>query len=1023
MNIIIWIKTHKRSIFFLFFCLALAGWLAMLHISVSLFPATDFPRVMISLDAGQRTVEQTLLQVTAPVEEGLRQIPGIQDLRSSTGRGKVDISLNFNWGVDMRVIISQVNTVLTQSLPFLPAGTQFDVKHMDPSLFPILAYSLTSERLTEVELRELAQYQLRPLLTTVNGVANVMVVGGQQAEYHITVNAPRLASYGLTLNDLTQAITDANISAAVGRLEANYQLYLIVANNSISTQQTLENIILPSKTHQIITLKQVAEVSLSTVPQWIRVNSNGKRAVLLQVFQQPQGNSIQITQDIERKLASFKQRLPRGVELIKWYDQSELVTASEKSVRDAIITGLVLAALVIWFFLRNAKITLIAILMVPASLAVTTLILYGLNMSLNIMTLGGMAAAVGLIIDDAIVMMEQIIRQIRAKGEVTELTILSATKGFFHPLLGSSLATTIIFLPLAFLGGVTGAFFKALSMTMATALIFSFFFAWLVLPLLANWFLSDKDSHESEESFLTRRIHPFYERTLKKLFSQPQLLLWIILPVILLGFLAYHYVGSGFMPVMDEGGFNLDYVAPAGTSLSETDRLVTQIEQQINTIPDIESYSRRTGLTFGGADPYSDPNQGDFIIRLKPYPRRSVDVVINDLRSKIEQNIPGIDIEFAQLMEDMIGNLTEVPQPIEIKIFSDNESALLESATKIADVISHINGVVDIVNGIHSMGGELNIYVDPAKAALQGMNPSSMINMLGTDLTGTIATNLPENQRMVGVRVLNSMSSWSTQDELARLILAAPDGHLFPLKSVATLTEKAGQAQISRENLQSMIAVTARINGRDMGSVIKDIEQQLTQKNLLPADGYYELGGLYKQQQEAFKGLLFVFITAFSLVFLLQLFLYEQFLIVLAIMSIPLLSVASIMIGMWVIGTELNIASIMGIIMILGITTEVAIFYFSEYRQLSLGAGQSDISDETKKYWLITAGKNRLRPISMTTFATILTLFPLAIAQGQGASMEQPLAVAIILGLLVQLPCVLLVMPALFFVLGRKRTS
>lgn len=1008
-----WMQTHRRSILFFVLMLAVAGLFAAFKLPVTLFPNVDFPRAVVTLDAGDRPAEQMEIQVTMLAEEAIRRVSGVQNVRSTTSRGSAEMSVNFAWGSDMPLATAQISQAVAQLLPQLPAGTQMSVKRMDPTVFPILAYSLTSDTLSLTQLYDLGQYQLRPLLSSVGGVARIQVMGGAQEEFQVMVDPARLQAYALAMPDVARALAAANVVTAVGRLEDHYKLYLGIADTRLKNVEDLQQTVLRSGTNGLVRLEDVAEVKRGTVPQWLRVNADGHDAVLVQVYQQPGSNSVQIASSIKEKLDSYRAQLPKGVKLANWYDQSRLVVDSATSVRDAILIGIGLAALVLLAFLRNIKITLIAIVVVPTVLAATVVLLNVFRMSFNIMTLGGMAAAVGLIIDDAIVMIEQIVRRLRGTPADHHGQVLVAAREFLRPLTASSASTVIIFVPLAFLDGVTGAFFRALSLTMAAGLIISFLVTWLAVPILADHLLNEKDANQKEGGRFSVWLHVRYDALMRRLLARPWLTLIGVVPMLVLGWIAFHQVGSGFMPAMDEGGFILDYRSAPGTSLTETDRLLRQVETIIRANPNVDTYSRRTGAGLGGG--LSEANQGDIFIRLKPGPRAPIEQVMDGIRNQVARQVPGLSIEMAQLMEDMIGDLTAVPQPIEIKIFSDDMDMLKSLAEKTAAGLAKIPGVVEIRNGINPAGDALNIEVDRVKASLEGVDPEAVTRMVQDALTGQVTTQIREGIKMVGVRVWLPETLRGSANDLGQLRLRAPDGHFFPLKRVATLSAVSGQAQISRENFKRMVAVTARISGRDMGSAIRDVKRLMDEPNMLPQSVYYELGGLYQQQQIAFKGMMLVFAAAVALVFLLLLFIYERFQVALAILLMPLLSLSAVFIGLWVTGIELNISAMMGMTMIVGIVTEVAIFFFSEYFSLPLECSRTET--------LIAAGKNRMRPIIMTTLAAILTLLPLALAIGQGSAMQQPLAIAIISGLAVQLPLVLLVMPVLFSVFERKPES
>ncbi|MDA8174537.1 MAG: efflux RND transporter permease subunit [Nitrospiraceae bacterium] len=1009
-----WVQYHRRSILFLLAVLLLGGIASSVKLPVALLPNVSFPRIAVELDAGDRPATRMAIEVTLPVEQAVRAVPGVVSVRSTTSRGSAEVRVDFGWGRNMAESLLQVESAINQVMPSMPSGTTFSVKRMDPTIDPVLAYSLTSDNLSLTALHDFAFYQLRPLLSTVNGVARVQVQGGTTEEYRVTVDPAKLASYGLTLSDVAKSLSAANVITAVGRLEDHYKLYLVMSDTSFTGLDEIRSTVLRSGANGPVLLEDVAAVSRATVPQWTRVTADGHDAVLLNVYQQRGGNTVRIAKDLKAKLAGFKNQIPAGVKIANWYDQSQLINASAGSVRDAILIGVALAAVILFIFLKNVKITLIAIITVPGVLAASVLLLYVMHQSFNMMTLGGMAAAVGLIIDDTIVMLEHIVRRLRGGGRMApgehHEKIMFAAREFTRPLMGSSASTIVIFTPLAFLSGVTGAFFKALSLTMAASLFISYFVAWLAVPLLADHLLSEKDADQKEGGFVTEKAHKKYENAMSRLLGRPVLVLIPVAALLIGGWLCYKHLGSGFMPKMDEGGFILDYLAEPGTSLAETDRLLRQVEDILRTTPEVQTYSRRTGLQLGGG--VTEAYQGDFFIRLKPFPRKPIGEVMDDVRKRVEKSVPGLHIEMAQLLEDMIGDFTGVPQPIEIKIYSDNGKVLDTLAPKIADMISKIPGVVDVDPGIVLAGDALDIKVDRVKAALEGVDPDSVTKDLDAMLSGIVTTQVEKGPKMIGVRVWIPGKYRATIGQLAQLQLRAPDGHLFPLGRIATLTAISGQPEITRDNLKRMAAVTGRITGRDMGSVIRDVKKELARPGLFPAGVYYSLGGLYKQQKIAFAGLMAVFAAAVALIFLLLLYLYESFLVAGAILITSLLAVMGVFAGLFITGTELNISAMMGMTMIIGIATEVAIFYVSEYYEMPEGMDRKEA--------FITAGKNRMRPIAMTTFAAILALMPLATGIGQGAAMLKPLAIAIISGLVVQFPLVLFVLPVIFYIFRVK---
>ncbi len=1002
-----WVARHTRSILLVVLAVAAAGGYSAVLLPTGLFPIVQFPRVVVNVDAGARPADQTALLVTIPLERAVRRVPGVLKVRSTTSRGSAEVSLDFPWGTDMVAATTQVDTAVAQVLPALPPGAGYRVRRLDPAVFPVIAYSMLSEAVSPVVQHDIAQYEIVPLLTAIPGVSYVGVQGGQVQEVQVLVDPQRLAARGLALSDVAAALGKANVLTVVGQMQDHDKLLLLAIDDTVRQVEQVRDVVVQGGPGGIVRVGDVAEVRDGVVPQFTEVGEDGAPAVQIQIYQQPDANTVAIAGAVRKALAGFEPRLPPGVKLVKWYDQSTLVTDSAGSVRDAILIGLGLAGLVLLAFLRSLRVTLVAMLVVPATLAVTVLLLFCLGMTFNIMTLGGLAAAVGLVIDDVITMVEHLARRAGAGGDdgtssPGEDAGLAAGREFLPPLTGSSTATLLVFLPLAFLSGVTGAFFKALSLTMAAALIISYGLTALAVPVLTRLivdFKKWKDPGQGPEG----RVGQAHRWLLQRLFKRPWLLVAGVAPLLVLGWFAYSHVGSGFMPKQDEGGFVLDFRSAPGTSLIETSRELRQVEAILRATPEVATYSTRVGAGLGGG--LSEPNTGDFFVRLKTGPRRPIEAVMAEVQDKVGQAVPGLHVATAQLMEDLIGDLTAVPQPVEIKLFSNDPAQLAPAAKAVAAAIAKVQGVVSVQDGIVIAGDGLNITVDPVRAAIEGVDAATISAALQSYLAGTVATQLPQTTKQVGVRVWLPPGMRQYDDQLADLPIRGPDGHVFALGRVAKVSAAPGQAEITRENLQRMIAVTARLQGRSLGAAVADVQKVLGQNGSLPPGVRYELGGLYAQQQIAFAGLTRVFAAALIAEFVLLLFLYERFWIPLIVLGVSALSTTAVFAGLWLTGIELNITAIMGMTMIIGIGTEMAIFLVSEYVALSqeMPAPQA----------LLEAARSRFRPIAMTTLAAILTLMPLALALGAGSGMQQPLAVAIISGLMAQFPLVLLAMPVL----------
>jgi multidrug efflux pump subunit AcrB len=1020
MSFVDFVERHAKLLLGIAFALTVAGVVAALTIPVGLFPQISFPRVVVDLSSGDRPADQTVLAVTRPVEEAIRSVPGVRDVRSASSRGSAQISVDFGWGHDMVATTLLVDSAVAQVLPRLPSGTTYGVRRMDPTVFPIISYALTSDALSPSALRDFAQFEIVPLLAAVPGLARVDVQGGAIDEIEILADPHRLAAYDLGLADVVAAVGAGNALQAVGRIQDQDKLYLIVSNSDLRTRAELEQIVVRSDATGLVRLGDIARVEAGVAPQWIRVVEDGKPAVLFNVYEQPDGNAVDIADQVRGRLATLK--LPASVKLSNWYDQSALVIDSAASVRDAILIGLVLAAIVLFAFLRNVRVMLVAVLVVPSTLAITVLVLNLFGLGFNIMTLGGIAAAVGLVIDDMIVIVEHIARRAGAPGVADgRSSVLPATREFLRPLTGSSLATLVVFLPLSFMSGVTGAFSKALAVTTATALIVSYLFAALIVPVLARRFVDFQRWHDPVTS--TGWLERHHGRALAALVRKPVILVFAIVPLLLLGGIAYLKVPSGFMPVIDEGGFVMDFYSKPGTSLDETERELQQIEAILRGQPELDTFSRRTGTGLGGD--LGEAHHGDYFVRLKPEHERGTGEVMSAVLADVEMHVPGVEVELAQLSEDLIGDLTAVPQPIEIKLYAKDASTLIRQARRIAAAIEEIEGVVEVKDGVVLAGDGINLKVDEAKAGMEGVTAELVTKAVDAAVNGTVATQVAGSNKLgsdklgsdklVDVRVRVPNATQLSRDDLARLPIRAADGHLLPLDRVATLVPVTGEPEISRDNLQPMIAVTARVDNRGIGAAVAEVKRMLDAPGALEPGVRYELGGLYQQQQIAFASLARVFVAALIAELLLFLALYEDFWLPTIIVATSLLSTTAVFTALWITGVELNITALMGMTMVIGIAAEMSVFYVSEYTVLS--------KTMPRHRALMEASRNRLRPITMTTLATILMLLPLALAIGKGAGMQQPLAIAIIAGLIVQYPLVLLATPVLLGLVPRRHAE
>jgi CzcA family heavy metal efflux pump len=1008
------ISSHRRAVFFLAAVLSVGGIVSLFQMPISLFPNIDFPRIVMIADNGEEPADRMMIEVTRPLEEAARAIPGVVRVQSATSRGSSEISVNLSWGTDIIQALQLIQGRVASIRNELPSTVSIDIERMNATVFPVEGFSLTSDSLDLVQLRDLAYYVIRPALVRINGIAEVQVVGGKQREFLVTVNPQKLQSYGLSVEDVSSAITKTNFVSSTGLAERNYQIYLTLVDGLYTGLDAIRNTVVNFKSGTPITINDLATVQPSEKIEYIRVTADGKQSVLINVIRQPGGNTVAIGQQVRAELANLRQVIPAGVRIKYFYDQGDFISSSIGSARDSIVIGIVLAILVIFVFLRSFHIGSVAIITVPAVFATTALLLYAIGYSLNIMTLGGIAAGVGLVIDDNVVMIENIFRTMRYEKENIRRAIAESMRELLPAIFGSSFASIIVFVPFAFLYGVTGAFFKPLAVTMAISLAVSMVYSLTFVPLLSESFIRQKDVEleVAREERSKHTIARIYDSTLRVLLRWSYL--GPVLALVVLGgtFLLYSSIGSDFMPKMDEGSFVLDYTSPPGTSLDETNRMLTHVEKIIMSIPEVDSYSRRTGTQMGFF--ITEPNTGDFLVRLKNRRSRSVFDIIDDVRQKVESTEPALRIDFLQAMQDLIGDLTTEPAPIVIKVFGPTQDIIEQKAKQIADLVQTIPGVVDVFNGIVISGPSIVVRPDPVLTARAGLTMADVQAQLRTVMQGSADTYVLKGEKLIGVRVRFPDKFHTMLQDIEDIRLKSSNGFYVPLNTIAKVEVLKGQSEVDRENLKMMVPVSARISGRDLGTTVADIKKVLRANLILPQGVTYTFGGQYQSQQESFLSLLYVLIAASLLVIALMVIEFDSFSIPVAVFSTNLTSLFGVLLALVITGITFNISSFVGMIMMVGIVHENGVFIVHMIQEIGRKKGYTIDS-------VIEATKVRARPILMTTFAAVFALMPLALGIGAGAQMQQPLAVAVIGGFLLSSFLLLFELPMLYVFLNRIR--
>jgi CzcA family heavy metal efflux pump len=1038
-----WFKRLSRPILFLTISFALVGAYLAFSIPVAVFPNTDFPRILVGIDNGVMPIDQMLVTITRPLEEAVNSVPGLEKVISITSRGSAEVDLFFDWESDMILTLQRVDAVVARLQPELPAGAKVETHRLTFASFPIIGYSLTSDTVPQNKLWEIATYDLKPRINRLDGVASVLIQGGRVPEFQVTPDPSRLHAAGITVTDILDASRRTNLIDSPGLLEHEHQLVLGLVSGQVRTPEQIAQIVVKTPTNGIpVRLGDIAKVAPSEAPVYTMVTANGKSAVLLSVNRQPDSNTLDVANEVHQKIAELRPTLPPGVHLEVFYDQSTIVRDSISSVRDAVLLGIILSSAILVLFLQDWGSSFVAALVIPVTLLLTLIVLKLTGQSFNLMTLGGLAAAVGLVIDDAIVVLENVVLH-RDAGESRFHAIESALREITVPLVGSTITPIVVFLPLISTTGVTGTFFRALAITMTVALVSSLLLALTWTPTLSQYFVRRRETRaapevstethsaaallEAEEAHLSGffgRIVDFYSRVMRQLLHRPLLVTVGSAAVLVLSFVCYKLLDSDLLPSMDEGSFILDYYTPPGSSLAESDRILQHIEEIVRSEPEVENTSRRTGLQLGLAS-VTEANRGDFTVKLKKGPRRGIDDIISDIRSEIKKTEPGADVEFVQLLQDMIGDLSNQPEPVVIKLFSPDGKLLNSTAPRVAEAIQKIPHVVDVLDGIENTisGPAVTYQVDPIVAARAGFTPEEVATDAAAVLEGEpAATPVVLNDRAYTIRVRFPAQNRASLDRLSNTLLTSATGKTATLGSLATITSDPGQTEIRRENLQRLVEVTARFEGIGLGSGMDAVKKAVAGLHL-PSSIRVEYGGLYEEQQKSFRDLLTVFLLALVLLFAVLLFEFRTFSAPLAILASAILSTFGGFLALLATGTTFNIASFMGMIMVIGIVAKNGILLLDadqRFRQLGFTPEES----------MIQAGRRRLRPIAMTALATVAGMLPLALASllqklplgiggGSGSEMLQPLAIAVIGGLLSSIVLSLLLTPTIHYYLDR----
>lgn len=967
------------------------------QMKVELLPNVTFPKVKIIADNGEQPIDKMMIKVTRPLEEAIKKSENLQMIQSTTSRGTCEISAFFNWNANIDLARQQIDARISESRTDLPPNLKVVIEKMNPSILAAAGYSLEGNR-SPVELKKIAQYTVKPYLEQINGIREVAVTGGRNKEYQLMLKPEKMSQWGITPQQIGTVLSQTNFIRSNGYLNDNHRLYLSLTDAAVKNLDQLKNTVVRSTGSTTILLKDVADVKIAGQVEYLKIKANGKDVPLIAVMKQPEANLSDMDTQLKERVKELNSYLlPQGVKMVPYYDQADFVDNAIKSIRDVLWVGILLAIVVTILFLRSLKSSVVILITVPVSLLLTVIAMKAFGYNLNIMTLGAIAAAIGLVIDDAVVVVEQIHRTHEEHPAENYLTVVpKAIKYLLPAMVGSSLSTIVIFLPFGLMSGVAGAYFNIMTQTMIITLTASFLVTWLLLPVLYLTFFG----HTREKHLKPAEIH---KQTWVQFFLKRPLIAVVMVIVMIFGiFIIYPALPSGFLPEMDEGSIVLDFNSPAGTSLDETDLMLQKVDQIIMSMPEVDSYSRRAGTQMGFF--ITEPNRGDYLIKLKTKRKRTTEEVIDDIRTKIGAQLPALTVDFGQVIGDMLGDLMSSVQPIEIKLFGNGTKQLQEYARKIADVIDRVPGTADVFDGIVIAGPSVIVKPDATKLDRFNLSPDNFQYQLQTQLGGTVVGSVQEPLQMCDVRMVYPNRLATTVDELKQSQIFLPDGQLVPLKRVANVSLSKGVAEISRENLKSVEYITARLNNRDLGNTLADIQKEISSKINLPPGMNLEYGGAYKEQQQAFHELMLILVLASLLVFTIILFLFRKIKVALLLIFLVMLAPAGSGLFLYLLNVPLNVGSYVGIIMIIGIVGEASIFTYLQYTE-ERKKGQS-VHDS-----IVFSISIRLRPKLMTALSAITALLPLAMGIGSGAQMHQSLAIAVIGGLVFALPVLLIALP------------
>jgi multidrug efflux pump subunit AcrB len=978
---------HARAVGVLAVVLAAAGLWAYLRTPASIFPEMHFSRIDVVVDAGEMPPEQMRVASTLPLERAFIGLPSLSRVVATSARGSSELELQFDPRTDAATDLQYVNAAIAQSRELLPTGAAVQANVVTPQTEPILSYALTSTVLSQTLVREYAVRTILPSLYGIPGLGRVLVVGGGQREYHVDLDSAALAAAGVTAANVGDALAAANHVTAVGSLQTSAQRQTLLVDAGLNDAAQLSRVVIPVKDRSV-TVGALGRVRLGISPLTTQTAYDAKHGVAISFYALPGADTVRVARTLNARFAALAPQMPSDIATHRYWDASDLIVASQASLRDAIVIGALLALGVILFFLRDWRMTLVAAVVIPAAMTIAILAISLFGETLNIMSVGGLAIAVGLIIDDAIVVVEGVARTREDAPELSTRDAIVATMDrLVRPMLASTLATVVIFIPLSLLGGVPGAFFRALALTLSCALLVSLALAFFVTPLLVQRIVTSASKTGSaafsEEQALVLRWALALRWALRNRAAVYAICVGVL--IVTVGLLVF--LPNDFLPHLDEGQFEIAYKMPVGTTLAASDAAALALERTVVADPAVESEGRITGIDTNGFSP-TPPRAGIIRVRLLPPNRRaSFEAVADRLRLALNDVVPAAQLDVHQILEDLINDVSGAPAPVQIVISGTDQATLARLSDRVSDRIGSATGITDVASSLVQDDPTFRVVPDFAALARSGGAPDAFLTNLAATTQGVVATNLATSTASIPVRV-------------------AIVGASMPLTEIASTTIDRSATDITEINGERAAIVSANTTGRNLSSTIAGVHDALAAVGFPP--GYRaRIEGAYQAQQDSFRQFALVIAVAIGLVFFVMLAAFGSFRQPFVILAAVPLAPIGVALALALTRTPFNVASFMGLLLLVGLVVKNGILLVD-------AANRRRDDGEPMAEALAGAGHERLRPILMTTLATIGGLLPLAFGIGAGAAMEQPLAIAVVGGLSTATFFTLVLIPVLY---------